>query len=280
VNLADWLRSAEERLALAGVDSPRLDAQMLASHVLMVERPWVLAHPEAEINELATEALLQRREAREPLAYILGWREFYGRRFSVRPGVLIPRQETETLIEAALNLLPSPGNSPLSVLDVGAGSGCIAITMKLERPDLEVIAVDISPLALAVAKQNAEELTADVTFVETDTLAGLLPKAFDLIVSNPPYIAAGEELMPEVQHHEPSEALFSGPTGLEFYHRLATEAVPHLRHDGWLLVEVGHTQAKAVIRDFVEAHWWRHRTWEDLSGITRVTGFQRGHNLG
>ncbi|HVL39369.1 MAG TPA: peptide chain release factor N(5)-glutamine methyltransferase, partial [Fimbriimonadaceae bacterium] len=212
----EWVRTAERRLASAGVESSRLEAQMLAAHVLGVERSWLLAHPEAEVNDLAGEVLLQRRESHEPLAYILGWREFYGRRFRVTPAALIPRQETEMLVDAVCELAPVPGSR---VLDLGTGSGCIAISVKLERPDLILTASDVSPGALEVAEWNATELEASVELVLSDGFQALQGRVFDVIVSNPPYVALDEALPRDVVEWEPRQALFAGHTGLEFYKR-------------------------------------------------------------
>ena len=267
MRLSDWLREAEARLSAAGIESARLDAQVLAAHVLRVERTWLFAHPEHEFNELAGETLLQRRENREPLAYIVGYREFFGRPFGVSPATLIPRQDTETLVEVAFR--QRLGDAP-RVLDVGTGSGCIAITLKLEQPSWDVVAVDVSPDALAIASANARFLNARVDFVVSDAFAALVGETFDMIVSNPPYIANDEVLMPEVQDFEPEGALFSGPSGLEFYELLAKQAKHHLVDGGILAIEVGHTQALAV-RELLEREGW---TWletvADLSGIDRV----------
>jgi release factor glutamine methyltransferase len=267
MTVGEWLRHAEGRLA--AVESPRLEAQLLAGHVLLVERSWLLAHPEAEFPELAGEGLLQRREGQEPLAYILGRREFYGREFRVRPGVLIPRQDTEILLEAALEATDAK-----RALDIGAGSGILAISLKLERPAMDVTGVDVSPQALEIAAENAEALGADIRLLRSDGFSELEGVKFDLIVSNPPYIADSEELMGEVRQYEPAQALFSGPTGLEFYERLARESGEYLAPGGRLLLEVGHTQAAAV-RALFEAEGWRWReTRKDLSGIERVVAFE------
>lgn len=263
--LQEWLQHASARLEAAGIESTRLEAQVLAAHVLLVERTWIIAHPEAEINELAAETVLQRRENREPLAYILGYREFYGRRFEVAPGVLIPRQDTEILLETALHLA---NEGP--ILDLGTGSGCLAITLKLERPELEVWASDVSQAALNLAKRNAEFHGAVVRFVESDLFARFPQVQFEHIISNPPYIANHEELMPEVKNHEPASALFSGPTGLEFYERLAKEAPDFLRPIGKLAVEVGQGQAWDVVNLLSEYGWPNDWVTSDLSGIERV----------
>jgi release factor glutamine methyltransferase len=264
MTLRDWISHAQGRLTAAGIESPRLEAQLLAAHVVRVDRAWLLAHPEYELNELAAETLLQRRERREPLAYILGFREFFGRSFRVTPAVLIPRQETEVLVEAASR---APAKS---VLDIGAGSGVLAITLKLERPEWEVTAVDVSPEALEIARNNAENLRAEVRFLLSDGFERLLGESFDLIVTNPPYIGSDEPLMPDVVDYEPHVALFSGPTGLEFYHRLSEEAMNHLNDGGRLMMEVGYRQA-AVVRDLFERAGWHHvETVRDLSGVERV----------
>jgi len=266
LRLATWLRSAEHRLALTGVESPRLEAQLLAAHVLGVDRAWTFAHPEHDLNELAAEAILQRRERHEPLAYILGRREFYGREYRVTPAVLIPRQDTETLIDAALAI----PNERRRVLDIGTGSGAIAITLNWERPAWDMVAIDVSTAALRVAMENAYHLGAEITFLESDRFSALAGERFDLIVTNPPYIGFGETLMPEVADYEPSLALFSGETGLEFYAALAAEAADHLNPGGLLMMEVGHTQAAPVAQLFEDAGWHHERTIADLTGIDRV----------
>ncbi len=257
---------AEARLTLAGVDAAGVESQLLAGHLLRVDRPYLLAHPEAELPDLAGESLLQRREAQEPLAYILGYREFYGRRFTVRPGVLIPRHETETLVSSALE----ENRSGLSVLDLGTGSGCIGITLAKEREDWDVTASDVSSQALEIACENAESLHAKVRFVASDLFENLLGESFDLIVSNPPYIGIAEELSREVKEFEPEQALFAGEDGLVFYRRIAQSAAAYLNDGGKLMLEVGYRQAAAV------SHVFRANGWNvcppvlDLSGVERV----------
>lgn len=269
MRLDEWLRQATTRLDLAGVDSPRLEAQVLAAHVLRVERSWLLAHPDHDFPEMAGEGLLQRREAQEPLAYITGYRDFYGRTFGVDPSVLIPRHETEELVEAVLAYY-KPRDGAIRILDLGCGSGILAITIKLERPNSDVTGVDISPEALATASANARFLLADVRFMLSDGFSALLGESFNFIVSNPPYIGNDEELPSEVRDHEPASALFSGPTGLEFYARLANEAPAHLEDRGYIFLEVGHTQAAEVRALFESAGWKHEETRRDLSGIERV----------
>lgn len=249
----------------AGVDSPRLDAQMLVAASLGVGRPFVLAHAADEFKGKGLDALCERRAAREPLAYILGWREFYGRRFVVGPDVLIPRQETEHLLEVA-------GGQPNveTFLDLGTGSGCIAVTVKLTRPEIAVTASDVSAAALDVARLNATNLGAEVEFVESDLLAGLQGRAFDVIASNPPYIGTGETLMPEVQQYEPHLALFSGDDAFAFYRRLAEVSHDHLTPGGCLVVEIGDGMLHGVSILFEEHGWHVDQVSGDLTGKPRV----------
>jgi release factor glutamine methyltransferase len=260
MTLGEWIPAATERLTQAGVTSSRLEAQLLAAHVLLVDRTYVLTHPEVELNELAAEGLLQRRESQEPLAYILGHREFFGRRFRVTPSVLIPRQETELLIETALELMVPVKR----VLDIGTGSGCIATTLKLERPDWDVWAVDISGAALQVARENAETLGAEITFRHSDLFSGLAGERFDLIVSNPPYIGVEEELPVEVRSFEPGTALFADNHGLLIYQQLAAIYIDYLTDRGAIILEIGQTQGPAV------ANLFNGEILQDLSGNDRA----------
>ncbi len=249
------------------VDAPDLEAQLLAAHVLMVDRPWLIAHGEDPFPELAGEAVLAARLSGKPLAYILQHREFYGRRFFVGPGVLIPRQETETLIEAALRRL-GPGTA--RILDLGTGSGCLAISLKLERPLWHVIGSDRSKAAIEIAQRNAIDLGAEIEWVVADGITPFNDRAFDLIVTNPPYVGSGETLPPEIANFEPREALYSGPTGLEFYALLATEAADCLASRGEIAMELGNRQGPAVRRLFEDKGWTIEGLVNDLSGVARV----------
>jgi release factor glutamine methyltransferase len=269
MTVGEWLHMAERRLEAAGVSSPKLEASLLAAHVLLVDRSWLFAHPESEFNELAGESALSRREGREPLAYILGYREFYGRRFTVSSSVLIPRQETEILVETAIKY--AKPNAKL--LDVGTGSGCIAITAKLERPDLQVTAVDISEAALEVAQQNAEDLNADIRFLNSDCFTALTGEWFDLIVSNPPYIGREEPLMPEVSDYEPSLALFADDHGTAFLKQLAKEGKSYLADGGILMSEIGYQQLDRTRTIFEEQEWTFLESAKDIAGHDRVTLF-------
>lgn len=269
-NLGDWLRRATELLERAGIASPKLEAQILAAHGLGQDRTWVLAHPE-HVGTAPLDALLERRLSHEPLAYIVGWREFYGRRFAVRPGVLIPRQETEVLVEAALDRIPS--DSTQRVLDIGVGSGAIAITIALERPIARVVGVDVSPEALAVAASNASALGAMVEIIEADLFPPGTAK-FDLIVSNPPYVARGDAIGEGVAF-EPELALYGGDDGLAVFRRLAAEAPARLAPEGWLLVEIGAGQEHEVESIFTGTGWETQDARRDLDGHLRVLGFRR-----
>lgn len=259
MEIGEWVNQASVRLEQAGIAAPRLEAQLLAAHVLLVDRTFILTYPERELNDLAGEALLQRRESQEPLSYILGYREFYGRRFRVDPSVLIPRHETELLIEEALKL-----SDCRRVLDIGTGSGCLAITLKLERPDWEVWAVDISGAALQVARENAETLGAEITFRHSDLFSALEGEKFDLIVSNPPYIGIEEPLPAEVRDHEPATALFADNHGLKIYEQLAATYRDYLTENGTIILEIGQTQGEAA------AELFDGKILKDLSGNDRA----------
>jgi release factor glutamine methyltransferase len=264
MRLDAWLAGAARRLAEAGIDSTRLEAQVLASHGMGKDRAWVLAHPEAEAPP-DLDALLDRRAAREPLAYIVGYREFRGLRFAVGPQVLIPRQETEVLVELAADLAPRGGRA----LDIGTGCGCIAISLAVERPDLVVTGSDVSREALAVAMANGEALGAVATWRHAD---GVREGAFDLIVSNPPYVAPDSALPPEIALHEPALAVYGTDTdGLGFYRRIAREAMGAAEV---VAVETGFGQECAVRAIFEEAGWRHVETRADLSGIPRAIAFR------
>lgn len=260
MNLDQWLAQAEMRLREAGIDSPRLDAQVLAAHALGTSRAWVLAHgKEPAPGEL--EPLLERRLNREPLAYIVGEREFYGRSFSVGLGALIPRQETESLVQATL-AHAQPGDR---ILEIGVGSGCVAITLALESPSLRIHGCDVSIQAMQWAIKNRERHQARVDLVLCDWLSGFRPKAFDVIVSNPPYIGSADGLAPEVLNFEPSRALFASGNGLYFYRALARTPFGCRK----LVVEVGDGMAEEVASIFERRDWNVLERRSDLLGHVR-----------
>lgn len=235
-----------------GIEAARREAELLLAHVLQTSRTDLLMRYDeqpADAERAKFRELITRRVGGWPVAYLVGSRGFYLLDFEVDPAVLIPRPDTETLVLEALNRL-KPLTAP-RVLDIGTGSGCIAVSLAHQKKDAQVTAIDISPDALAVAKRNAaKHNVADrITFLQGDLLAPLPPGGtFDLIVSNPPYIAQSEfaGLSPDVRDHEPRLALDGGPDGLAFYRRLAASAGAFLKPGGSLLLEIGYTQDAAV----------------------------------
>lgn len=280
-SLAGLLLTATARLQRAlGLERPeaRLEARILAARALDVDRAWLIAHDRDVPNPTqarALESLIARRERGEPVAYILGEREFHGRVFRVTPDVLIPRPETELLVEAALARLPK--DRPARVLDLGTGSGCIAITLALGRPDWDITATDASPASLEVARGNAARLGAgNVRFVASDWYDGLDSTSFDMIVSNPPYIASDDKHLGLGDlPHEPRRALASGPSGLDAIRAIVSRAPPHLHPEGWLLLEHGYDQAQACTSLLASAGFGTLFTLRDLAGQARVSGGQR-----
>ncbi|WP_348946447.1 peptide chain release factor N(5)-glutamine methyltransferase [Chitinibacter sp. FCG-7] len=250
----------------------RFDAQVLLLHVLKKNRAWLIAHDDEEASaaEIATfQALAARRRDGEPVAYLLGSREFYGREFIVNPSVLIPRPDTELLVELALARAPNNGK----VLDLGTGSGCIPITLKLERGDLSVSALDLSSDALAVAQANAQSLSADVRWLESNWFAAVAGEIFDLIVSNPPYIHAEDDHLHQGDlRFEPSGALTDGHDGLAHLQTIITAAPSHLQPGAWLLLEHGWDQGAACREMLAAAGFSEVQTWQDLGVNDRVSG--------
>jgi len=271
-----WLRDAipplMQRLALESGEA-RLEARILLCRALGVERVWLVAHADEALNAAAREAadtLLARRLDGVPVAYLLGEREFFGRRFAVSPDVLIPRPETELLVEAALARLPAAGH----VLDLGTGSGCIGITLALECPDCAVTAVDNSPTALAMARGNAAHLGAcNVHWLEGDWFAPLARHSrFHVIVSNPPYIEAHDPHLTRGDvRFEPRSALASGADGLDDLRRIIAIAPTHLDPGGWLLLEHGWNQGEACRTLLAQAGFDNVATLQDLAGLDRVS---------
>lgn len=260
-----------------GVD--RLDAQILLGTVLNQSRAWLLAH---DTDPLPTNlgarylAVLQRRAQGEPVAYLVGHKEFYGLPLRVNPGVLVPRPDTETLVDWALDLIPhgqpAPA-APVRVLDLGTGSGAIALALQHQRPHAQVVAVDASPLALAVAQANASHLQLPVQFLQGSWLAPVAGQVFDLIVSNPPYIEENDPHLAALTH-EPIEALTSGADGLDDIREIVHEALAHLRPGGWLLLEHGHDQHDRVKDLMTHAGYCHVSARFDLAGHARCTGGQ------
>jgi release factor glutamine methyltransferase len=269
------LADAEARLAAAGVETPRVDAEWLLAGILDVRRAALAmsaTRPLAETTADRYAEAVRRRERREPLQQILGWEEFRGLRLRVTPEVLVPRPETETLVEWALHLLPPPGARRLRVADVGTGSGCIACALSAARRDLEVVGIDLSPAASQVAHANARALAVPVRVVVADLMAPLRAESLDAIVANPPYVTDAQTptLAPEVALHEPRLALAGGPDGLAVVMRVVDEAPRVLRRGGAVVMETGgaaHVDAVAA----------RLRTdgFVDVAGRADLTGITR-----
>jgi release factor glutamine methyltransferase len=272
------IAKASAHLARAGVENARLDAELLMAAAAGVSRAAVIAdsiHLDADVMA-RFERMVGRRTAREPLAYIVGHREFYSLEFVVRPGVLIPRPETETVVEAALGFLRE--RPAAKVLDIGTGSGAIAIAMAANAPEAQIVAIDISKVSLEVAGENARRhgCTGRIAFVEADYAAldaRALPFAsFDLIVSNPPYITKAElpALAPEVRDFEPRLALDGGVDGMEFYRKIAAGLARWLAPEGEVILEVGAGQAEAVEAIIVDAMRIEARSVESKSVESRM----------
>lgn len=271
MTIREALAQAAARLETAGVPDARLDAELLLARVLHEDRLRMRLDGQRTLGDAQRneyDALIARRQTREPLQYIEGEAAFMGLTFRVAPGVLIPRQDTEILCEEALSRM-KPG---ARVLDVGTGSGALAVSLARLGRDAQVTAVDVSDTALAIARDNARRLGAQVRFVKSDCFAALAGERFDLIVSNPPYISREEmeTLMPEVQR-EPELALAGGEDGLDFYRRIAREAPAHLLPGGCLLFEIGWRQRDAVsalVRESVGEPF----SLRDYGGNWRVVG--------
>ena len=258
----------------------RLDAQMLVLHALgrqTNDRAWLLAHDGDLMPseaEKALQSMVARRIHGEPMAYITGTKEFYGVQLAVDARVLDPRDDTETLVDWALDVLQSTPKA--RVVDLGTGSGAIAIALKHTQPGWEIHAVDFSAEALAVARGNAQRLQLDVQFTQGSWLQST-QGAFDAIVSNPPYIVAGDPHLPALRH-EPAQALVSGTDGLDDIRLIIAGAFARLKPGGWLLLEHGYDQAAAVRKLLSEAGLVAVQSRLDLAGIERCSGAQKPHS--
>ncbi|MCX7148113.1 MAG: peptide chain release factor N(5)-glutamine methyltransferase [Rhodocyclales bacterium] len=261
-------------LAAARAKLPASEARLLLGHVLGRQAAWLIAHDDEVLDEdalLNFASLAARRAGGEPVAYLVGQREFFGREFAVSPAVLIPRPETELLVEVALANIAA-ADAP-RILDLGTGSGCIAITLALECPQAQVSAVDSSEVALAAARRNAAQRGGHVRFLHSDWYAALAGECFDLIVANPPYIAASDShLVAGDLRHEPLAALSSGSDGLEAIRRIIAAAPAHLAPGGQLWLEHGYDQAEAVHELLAAAGLAGIEGHRDIAGIMRVSG--------
>lgn len=269
--LKDALNSAVNQLTAAQVGSPRLNAETLLMFTLNCDRAFLFAHPERELTppeQAGYQDAISQRSRGVPAQYITGHQEFWGMDLIVSPAVLIPRPETEHLVEAVLTLsLAAP-----RIVDVGTGSGCIALALAKELPQAEIHATDISPAALEIARANAARHRLDnrIQFHQNDLLQGFDPGTFDLIVSNPPYVGESEEdqVQLEVRKFEPRNAVFGGPTGLEVIDRLIPQAHAALKPGGFLVMEISGTIVESVKRLF--SGWSDLRVINDLQNIARV----------
>ena len=271
-------------ISLVTAHVPRTEVRMLVSHVLQRDSAWLAAHDDeatSPAERQPIEALAARRVAGEPMAYVLGEREFFGRTFRCSPAALIPRPETEHLVEHVLTLVET--YIPSTILDVGTGTGCIAITLALERPNAQIIALDVSTDALALARENAANLGANnVKLIQSNWFSAVATDTkFDLIVSNPPYIVPGDaHLMQGDLRFEPAIALADAVDGLESYRQLARGAIKHLKAGGWLVVEHGYDQGESVPALLRKSGFTAITTQRDLAGQPRVTAarFDRFHS--
>lgn len=255
-----------EAIASSGIDAR--EARLLLAEVAGFSQASLAASPDEDVPfevETAFLEFVRRRIAGEPVAYLLGRKEFYGLELSVNPSVLIPRPETELLVDLALE------RDPASVLDLGTGCGAIALALKYHLKKARVVAVDADLSALNTARRNATRLNLDVEFRHGRWFAPVGAERFDLVVSNPPYVAEGDPHLPALRH-EPRGALLAGPDGLDCIRDILKGAAAHLRPEGWLLMEHGQGQDSSVRELFRQARLGSVQSWPDLAGISRVTG--------
>ncbi len=289
MRLQEALRDGFKVLEEAGVPSPRLAAELLLMHALACDRIFLYAHPERELND--TERIhygryLNERMTGKPTQYILGRQEFWGLQFRVTPAVLIPRPETEHLVERALELVrawypaspaDSLGNAQPAIIDVGTGSGCIAIALASELPGARLFATDISAASLALAAENAQRLAGNrIGFCQADLLGAVSDSCIDLVVSNPPYVPQTQaaSIQREIRDFEPPVAVFAGEDGLDVYARLVPDAGRVLRGGGWAAFEIGFAMLERVTAMF-GPDWADLDVRPDLAGIPRVISARR-----
>jgi release factor glutamine methyltransferase len=282
----------EEGIARLGriVDDPRREAEILLGAALGRSRAFLLAHADERVLDCEAtdryEALVTRRAQGEPVAYLIGEKEFWSLPLAVRPGVLIPRPESELVVERALAHLAADTAS--DVLDLAAGSGAIALAIAKERPRCRVTGTDVSPVAVEASRGNAErvDLASRVEFLAGEWFAPVAGRSFDLIASNPPYIADDDpRVEAAVRRYEPREALFAGPTGLEAIETIVTGAPGHLVANGWLVLEHGDRQGPDVRARLVSSGFTDVATYRDLAGLERCSegrwpGVAHGHRRG
>ena len=271
-SIGQWLIQARDSLASGCSESPALDAEVILACALRKSRAWVLAHRSDEMEEdvLGRIApMLARRMQGVPIAYITGFREFWSMPIKVTPDVLIPRPETELLVESALDVLPK---GPVSLLDLGTGSGAIALALARERPDATLLAVDRSKAALKIAQANAKAQGIEtIRFLESDWFAAIHSHDFDLVVANPPYVDGDDSALDGEVRYEPREALVAADEGLAEIRRIVAESPRFLGSGGWLVVEHGCSHGRQVSGLFAEAGMDDIAVLQDLAGLDRVT---------
>ena len=274
MNISEWLIDATKQLKDIGIGSPRLDAELILAETLRKPRTHLHANLETEIDPRRidiADARLRLRLERVPLAYILGHKEFYGRDFRVTPDVLVPRPESEAIITTMLEISAGDISGNRSLLDVGTGSGCIGITIKLERPDISVTLSDISHSALAVAEKNADILGAKVQVKRQDLLKGQIGR-LDYIIANLPYVNRDWQVSPELQH-EPQGALFADNGGLALIYTLLEQTPLHLNDGGWVLLEADPEQHPLIVKAAAKSGF-THETTNDYCLALRLISAQ------
>jgi release factor glutamine methyltransferase len=281
VTLIDAINTAAAELTAVGISDARLDAEVLLRHALGRDRAWLLAHIRDDVGQdqrAVFDQLVRRRTKREPLQHIIGTQEFWGLAFHVTPDVLIPRPETELIIESSLALIKDR-SAPQRIIDLCTGSGCIVVSLAKELSRAQLFATDASSDALIIARQNAREhgVADRIRFFEGDLLEPLdeldIRGKVDIIVSNPPYVSAGElsTLQAEVRDFEPEIALIAGPTGTEMHQRIISDATAYLNRHGALIMEMGAGQAEMLARMIrANGQYEQHSILKDLAGIERV----------
>jgi len=281
LTLIEAINRASEKLISAGISNARLDAEVLFSHIFVRDRAWIITHRNDALDEARLplfEAAVNRRAHREPLQYITGRQEFWGLDFNVTPDVLIPRPETELVVESALKII-RPAGRAVVVVDLCTGSGCIAVSLAKESDTVRIFATDTSERALAVAKGNAQnnKVSDRIRFLEGDLFGPMveldLQGRVDLIVSNPPYVRSGDvpALQPEVRDFEPQLALTAGPEGTEIQERIIDAAPGFLRQGGSLIMEMGQGQSEPLIGIVKDTCKYKiPEILQDLAGIERV----------
>lgn len=284
MTIKEALEFAGAYLAERDLQFPKQDAEALVAMLLQKNRAFLYAHPEFELsrtNENVFHQWLSKRGEHYPIQYLRGKQEFYGLDFLVRPGVFIPRPETELLVDVSTALLRQRLDINYCAADVGTGSGCIAITLAHHNPNLMITAIDISPTALETAKQNAEthNCLGRIEFHESSMLAAVKERVegYHLIVSNPPYVSFQDkaEVEPSVRKYEPSEAVFSGQSGMDAYLQLFDQSEQLLKPGGWLVLELGVNSLQPVISLGKQKNWELGQVHSDLAGIERCAVFQR-----